>query len=307
MLNPNMKTRYLVISPAKDEAERIEKTIQAMIRQTILPGRWVIVDDGSQDRTSEIVRNYAGKHSWIQLHRIERDAKRKLGSAEIQAFAIGFELVKNVDFDFVVKLDCDLDLPANYFEYLLEKFHADDRLGIASGQFYEDGPNGWNVSWMPPYHAAGASKVVRSQCFEDIGGFPTRPGWDTADEIKAQFRGWKTCHFPELSFYHLRKEGAALGFLRTNLLHGEIYYVCGGGALFFALKVFHRMFTSRPFVLSGLALTWGYLRALLARKKRLVNESEQEFYKNALNQRIWGRLSRDEKQRESSAQNGFAT
>jgi poly-beta-1,6-N-acetyl-D-glucosamine synthase len=307
MSNTKMKARYLVISPAKDEAERIEKTIQAMTRQTILPMRWVVVDDGSQDKTSEIVRDYASKHNWIHLHRIERDATRKLGSAEIQAFATGFELVKNVDFDFVVKLDCDLDLPADYFESLLEKFHADPRLGIASGQFYEDGPKGWKVSWMPPYHVAGASKVVRAQCFEDIGGFPTRPGWDTADEIKARFRGWKTRHFPELSFYHLRNEGAALGFLRTNLLHGEIYYVCGGGALFFSFKVFHRMFTSRPFVLSGLALTWGYLGALLARKKRLVNESEREFYKNALNQRIWARFSRDEKQRESAAQNGFAT
>ncbi len=298
--------RYVVISPAKDEEERIEKTFQSVIAQTIRPVRWVLVDDGSTDRTWEIMQRYAREHDWIRIHRVDRTAERKLGTAEIRAFAVGYEMVKDLSFDFVVKLDTDLELPADYFELLLSKFHAEDRLGIASGMYFEKSPQGWVPSVMPSYHAAGASKMVRTKCFEEIDGFPMFPGWDTADEIKAQSRGWETRHFEDVKFYHLRIEGAASGSIKTNKLHGEVFYVCGGGPLFFSFKVLHRIVMGRPFVIAGLAMAWGYLKASIMGKPRLVDAREARFYKNRLNQRIFGRLRSVMGQSKPEAKDGFA-
>jgi poly-beta-1,6-N-acetyl-D-glucosamine synthase len=305
MSHNGMKDRYVVISPAKDEEKRIETTIQSLLRQTIRPVRWVIVDDGSQDRTWEILQSYAQQYDWIHAHRVVRDNKRKLGSAEIRAFTVGFELVKDLQFDFVVKLDTDLEFSPDYFESLLAKFHTDDRLGIASGNLLENYSNGWTVSPMPPYHAAGASKVVRSECFKEIGGFPMYPGWDTVDEIKAQFKGWGTRHFQDVLLYHLRAECSASGFLRTNVLHGEVYYACGGGPFFFLIKVLHRLVVGRPIVIGGLGLLWGYLKPLLMGRKRLVSAAEARCYRRVLNKRIWERLTRDLMKRESTAQDGL--
>ncbi len=299
--------RYVVISPAKDEATHIERTLKSVVGQTVLPVHWIIVDDGSQDATAEIVRGYEKTHDWIQLLKIDRDAVRRLGSAEIRAFAAGFELVKDIEFDFVVKLDCDLELPADYFELLLAKFDADERLGIASGVFSEPAGNGWIEKEQPAYHAVGACKVVRFACYQQIGGFPMFPGWDTADEIKAQFRGWKTRHFKDVKFYHLRREGAASGGLRTNKLHGEVYYACGGGLLFFGFKVLHRMWSGQPRVLGGLAMVWGYLKPRLTSKDRIVDDSEAKFYQNLLKKRIMDALSRNLLHRDSPSPDGLAT
>jgi glycosyltransferase involved in cell wall biosynthesis len=278
--------KYVIVSPIKDEEKYIETTIQSVLRQTVLPLRWIIVDDGSTDGTRRIVDHYAEKQPWITVLPLGSGSVRQTGLAEIRAFIAGFELVRETEFDFVVKLDGDLDLPPDYFERLIGKFQDDDTLGIASGVFLEQPRNRWISVPMPEYHAAGASKMVRSRCFQDIGGFVSNIGWDTIDEIRAQTRGWKTAHFKELRFYHLKPEGSGLGYIRTNSIHGEIYYLTGGGKLFFALKVLHRMIFGRAFLLGGLAMLGGFLKASASKRPRLVSDREAKFYRELLNARI---------------------
>ena len=286
-----MSSNYIIISPVKDEAERIETTLRSVVAQTMRPALWIIVDDGSQDQTPEIVQRYADANDWIHLHRIHRDAGRKLGSAEIRAFNAGYELVKGEAYDFIVKLDGDLELPPDYFARLMTKFNQEGKLGIASGIYLEKRGDAWTPAPCPPYHAAGASKMVRASCFRDIGGFPLYPGWDTADEIKAQARGWNTSHFPDIQFKHLRNEGTANGPLSTNILHGEVYFVTGGGWLFFVLKCLHRSLFHQPRILGGFAMLLGYMKAALRGGDRLVTKNEMNWYRQVQNQRLWEGLS----------------
>ena len=278
--------RYAIISPVKDEEVYVEATLRSVANQTWKPSQWVIVDDGSTDRTPEILSSYAKQFPWIQVVRVQRGPERQLGSAEIRAFSKGLEHVQVESLDFVVKLDCDVDLPPDYFERLLAKFQEDENLGIASGVYLENHTGNWTAIPMPAYHAAGASKVVRTACFREISGFALYPGWDTADEIKAQALGWRTCHFEEIQFRHLKPEGAGIGSLQKNLLHGEAYYRTGGGKLFFLMKVLHRLLFGRPFFIAGLALLWGFLSTWASGKKRLVSDVEARFYQRQLNARI---------------------
>ena len=114
--------KYVVISPVKDEAEYIEATLKSVINQSVRPGMWVIVDDGSRDATPSIVARYAATHSWIKPLTLRGDGRRQPGPPVIHAFNAGYDLVRNCDFDFVVKLDADLDLPSDYFEKLMAQF-----------------------------------------------------------------------------------------------------------------------------------------------------------------------------------------
>jgi poly-beta-1,6-N-acetyl-D-glucosamine synthase len=287
-----MKTRYILISPVKDEERYVETTIKAVLGQTLLPYKWIIVDDGSRDKTPEIVREYAEQFDWIRLVTLNQGGGRQPGSGIIRAFNEGYKLLNGVDFDFIVKFDCDIDFPRDYFERLIEKFDQDERLGIASGIYLEKQRGNWVPIIMPAYHAAGQTKVVRIQCFREIGGFVASRGWDSFDEIKAQMAGWKTRHFNELYFYHLKLEGSGIGFLRTAMMLGEIYYLTGGGALFFALKLMAGIVTTKPFLLGSVMMFFGYMKALLRRKKRLVSAAEARFYRTLLNQRIWNAVSR---------------
>jgi poly-beta-1,6-N-acetyl-D-glucosamine synthase len=283
MSDQNLTGNYVIVSPVKDEAAYLEKTIQGVIAQTLRPTRWILVDDGSCDASPQIIARYAEEYPWITKLTLSRDRERKPGSAVIAAFMAGCALLKADAFDFIVKLDCDLEIPANYFETLVARFGADPELGIASGIYFE---NGKPVK-MPTYHAAGCSKMVRARCFEEIGGFIPQRGWDTVDEIRAQSMGWKTCHFADLALGHLKLEGTGIGFRRTNVMLGQIYYSTGGGTLFLLLKCLHRMFSGKPFFLGGVAMLGGYLAAWWKREPKLVSASEAARYRRLLNQRMF--------------------
>jgi hypothetical protein len=281
------RIKYLVISPAKDESGYIRHTIRSVIQQSVRPVKWVIVDDGSVDGTADIVERNAKACPWIQLMRTGRSAGRDLGCAEVLAFNLAYEASKDMEYEFIVKLDCDVKLETHYFKTILNRMVSRKDLGIASGRYLEICRGQWRPVPMPDYHAAGASKVVRRTCFEEIGGFVPKKGWDTLDEIRAQMRGWQTTHFKDVEFLHLKPEGSAMGRVQSFAFLGEIYYLTGGGFVFFLLKVIHKCFCSRPMFAGALKMLVGYLRARTSGQERLVTESEAKFYRNMLVGRIF--------------------
>lgn len=287
----NNISEYILISPVKDEEQYIANTIESVLGQSILPKKWIIVDDGSSDATIDIINKYCKDLSWVELICLKRDRERIPGPAVVNAFNAGYNEIKNETFDYIVKLDGDLRFEDEYFEKIFNKFFENELLGIASGVYHEIKGKNWIRIPMPVYHAAGACKVIRRKCFEDIGGFAISKGWDTLDEIKAMVHGWKTAHFEDIHFYHLKIEGSGIGALRTNIMHGEIYYLTGGSKLFVMLKIIHRCIFGIPFIVAGLLLYFGYFKSFLLRKPRLVNKEEMILYRKILNERIISTIS----------------
>ena len=278
--------KILIISPVKNEEKYIKHTLDSVTTQTITPIQWVIVNDGSTDSTRSIVEEYAKKHSWIRIVDRQDRGFFEPGRGIIQAFNEGYRARDHDDYDYIIKLDCDLSFDPDYFQRLVEHFDQNEKLGIASGVCYQEEGREWIPFRMPYYHTAGASKFVRRECFEQIGGFIESRGWDTIDEIRAQMAGWETRHFAELRMDHLKFEGAHVGRLKTNAMHGEIFYMTGGGILFLSLKVIDRMFRGHPFILGGSMLFFGFLKPFVLRKKMLVTFEEAKFYRSLLNKRI---------------------
>jgi glycosyltransferase involved in cell wall biosynthesis len=280
---------YVLISPVKDEERYVELTLRSVVAQTLQPALWVIVDDGSTDGTVAIVQRYVERYPFIRLVRHPKSGVRQTGSAVIRAFNFGQQHIGACDHGFVVKLDCDLSFPPEYFKQLLRRFDDDPKLGIASGVYLEEAaPGSWTAVKMPSYHAFGACKVMRKACFEEIGGFVAAAGWDTVDEIRAWHRGWRTGHFEDLQVRHHKREGSGIGQLRTNRMHGEIFFVTGGDPLFLIFKVIHRIAT-RPFVIGAANLLFGYCAAAVRGVPRLVSSAEARGYRGLLRQRLFGR------------------
>ena len=286
------KQRYVIISPVRDEARFVHRTLASIAAQTVRPALWVIVDDGSTDGTREIVERFAREHEWVQVTGVSADARRQTGSRVVRNFQVGYEWLRGRAFDFVIKLDCDLDIPPDYFERLLARFGEDPQLGIASGVYLENRGGQWTPIEMPPYHTAGAMKMVRAQCYEDIGGFVASPGWDAVDEIKAHVKGWTTRHYTDLRVLHLKDEGSGIGFRRMNQMSGEIHYLTGGGPLFFAAKFLHRAAFGRPRVLGALAMLQAYGRCVVSRRPKLVSAEEARYYRRMLNRRMFAGMTR---------------
>ena len=205
------RTKYIIITPARDEGEFLEKTIASVAEQTILPQQWIIVNDGSHDDTGEIIDRAAAKYSWITArHRPDRGF-RQAGGGVIATFYDGYEQIKSTEWDFLIKLDADLSFSNDYFERCFQEFDKNPRLGIAGGGIYHEEQGELKLEKDPAFHVRGATKIYCRQCWDEIGGLLRAPGWDTLDELKANMLGWTTRTFPELRLSHHRFTGAADG------------------------------------------------------------------------------------------------
>ena len=273
--------KFVLITPARNEEAFIEKTLASMLKQTVLPERWVIVDDGSTDNTAAIVASFADGISWIELLRREQRADRNF-AGKVYAFKAGLERVQSIDYEIIGNLDADVSFDADYLDFLIRKFAEDSLLGVAGTPFTENsGYDSTRDSFEGENHVAGGCQLFRRRCFEEIGGYvPNRVGGiDWVAVTTARMRGWKTRSFPEKRFHHYRSLGTAERSVLGSLFsYGEKDYYLGGSPVWQIFRVAYRM-GKRPVIIGGLALLFGYCWAALRRIKRPVSRELMRFHR----------------------------
>lgn len=272
--------RYAIVSPVRNEARLIRRTLESVTMQSEPPARWIIVDDGSTDDTPAIVREYAEKHAFIHLLVVaDNDAgdssDRLLWAAEAIAFNVGLKEIDLDEVDFVVKLDGDLAFSSDYFATLLDEFDEDQSLGIAGGYCYQVHGDKRSLEWNPKSHVRGPTKMYRVECFRAIGGIEPVYAWDALDEIKAQMAGWRTGSF-DLVVDHLKPTGSAGGLLRAGVRMGKGAYLLGYHPLF-VLARGSRLALGRPYVIGGIAFVLGWVAGALQRLPRIVDGPTMEY------------------------------
>jgi len=278
--NPISHLPYVLITPARNEEKHIEQLIQSMIAQTALPAKWVIVNDGSTDATASLVGPYLEKHPWIELVNLPAHRDRTF-AAKVYAFNAGFEKVKSLEYEVIGNLDSDVSFDADYCEFLLNKFEADPRLGVAGTIFREDGYSSATDSFEGQNHVAGGCQLFRRQCFEEIGGYvPNKAGGiDWIAVTTARMKGWTTRSFREKFFFHYRSLGTAeRSLLASTFSYGEKDYYLGGHPVWEAFRVAYRA-TKKPYLVDGIALYSGYLSAFARRMKRPVSDELMRFHR----------------------------
>ncbi len=273
-----MNTKYLLITPCRDEAAYARRCLDSVVRQTVTPARWIIVDDGSTDGTPAILAEYAAKHPWIQVVRRDDRGKRAVGPGVIDALYAGLEKADLSEFPFLCKFDLDLDIPPRYFEILLQRMAAQPRLGTCSGKpYFPDPATGQLVSEKcGDEMSVGMTKFYRTACFQDIGGFVREVMWDGIDCHRCRMKEWIACSWdePDLRFIHLRPMGSSQQSIWVGRMrHGFGQYFMGTGWLYMTVSSVFRM-AHPPYLLGGLAMWWGYARSALQGKPRY---SDLEF------------------------------
>ena len=270
--------RYCLISPARDEAAYMRHTLDAVIAQSVPPALWVIVDDGSTDDTPRILAEYASRVDYIRIVRRENRGHRSVGPGVIDAFYAGYDTIDPAEFDYICKLDLDLELPPRYFEGLMERMEAEPRIGTCSGKaYYRDAETGTLISEKCGDETSlGMTKFYRTGCFQQIGGFVRQVMWDGIDCHRCRMKGWIACSWddPELRFVHLRPMGSSQqGIWAGRVRHGFGQYFMGTSPSYMAASALYRM-TRPPLVLGGAAMGWGYLSSMIRRNPRY---GEPEF------------------------------
>ena len=250
--------RYCLITPCRDEEKFARRTLDSIAEQTIPPALWVIVDDGSRDGTPEILREFAQKLPYIRIIRRPDRGDRKLGSGVIEAFDSGYETIDPRQFDYVCKLDLDLDLPAAYFEQLIARMEQNPRIGTCSGKPYMELDGKLISEKCGDENSVGMIKFYRTACFRQIGGFVREVMWDGIDCHRCRMHRWIAVSWddPQLRFTHLRPMGTSPAYMLAS-------------ALF-------RM-TRPPIVIGGIAMMWGYLRGWMRGSPQYADKEFRRF------------------------------
>ncbi len=281
---------YALISPVRDEARHIRRTLEAIVAQTHLPSEWVIVDDGSTDATREIVSEYAAAYPWIRLIGSGLQGRRERGSRIVEAFKRG-RLELRYSADVIVKLDGDLYLPAHYFAWVAEVFARIPAAGVVGGVgLVWDG-----TAWVPEkaalHNVVGYCKSYRTTCLDDIGGLQSSMGWDGIDEYAARARGWTVHVLRELSVLHFKQRGSAQKWWKARWEEGVGTAFMGYRPDFLMLRATYRGLVETPRVLSGLVLLSGFVWARISRRPQVPDSKARAELRKEQRRRIRALLS----------------
>lgn len=272
---------YVIISPCRNEAEYMKNTLDSVVKQTIKPNLWVIVDDGSTDTSPDILREYAEKYPFIKIVTRENRGHRSVGPGVIEAFYHGYDAVDVSQFEFVCKFDLDLDLPPRYFEILIKRMNENQRIGTCSGKaYFKDKITGNLISEKcGDEMSVGMTKFYRRTCFEEIGGFVRQVMWDGIDCHKCRQLGWIAVSWdePELRFIHLRPMGSSQkGIFTGRMRHGFGQYFMGTGLVYMTASSIFRMLHP-PYLIGGFAMSWGYVKSMFQRQPRFDDKPLVNF------------------------------
>ena len=291
-----MKTKYVLVTPVHNEEKFIEEHLKSVIAQTILPQKWLIVNDGSTDGSDEIIKQYEARHDFITSLRLKREDIESYYARRIEVFLLGYEKIKNEEHDFVATLDADISLEPTYYESIFAEFDRNRRLGVASG-FYVDKVKGQLqkvVRDPDQISTPGGLQVFRRECYEAIGGYSVLKygGSDTLAGTMARMHGWETKHFPQYQAIHYRALGTGDGahILAAKYRDGRAEYSLGMHPLFALAKSFRRVFLEKPFLLASTARLAGFLSGYLVREKIKIPDTVVNFVRREQMQRLrtWG-------------------
>jgi len=270
-----MDKNYIILSPVRNEEQYVEKTILSVLAQTIIPAEWIIIDDGSTDSTSRILEKYNRKLFIKVIKRSDR-GYTNIGKGVMEAFNDGIKNIQTSDWDYIVKLDCDLELEREYFEKLLLRFETESLAGILGGTTYIKDKSGMKEEKVPESHPMAAARMYRRKCFEDIGGLQITLGWDMLDLLQAQIAGWKTIRLPELKIKHFRQMSSRDGLWAGKVRTGKIFYKVGYHPIFLIARSFYRM-TQSPYLIETFGVIYGYFKAMLQGENIIVSLRERKF------------------------------
>jgi poly-beta-1,6-N-acetyl-D-glucosamine synthase len=283
-----IKKKYVLLTAAKNEGLYIEKTLESVANQTILPQKWIIINDGSTDDTERIIVRYRDKCKFIELISRQSNQERNFNSKSL-ALKEAYKLLKEYEYDYIGNLDADVSFENNFYEILIKYFNKDKCLGIIGGVIWEMNKKMWVYSHhRPEWCVGGATQFFRRELFEKIGGYPSLKygGEDTVAEYLAREYGWKVKAFQELKVYHHKLKSQRYSDIWSKYYQLGIQEYLWGTIISFQLLKCISRFIRKPYVLGGLINFIGYCSYYLSHKERGIPKDIANIIQKQQTERI---------------------
>ena len=274
---------YLLITPVKNEEESLNRVADSVIKQTIKPELWIIVDDGSTDKTPLIIKELVNKCTWIKVITLQQGARDITYHYSYVCkqgfdFALKYSANNNIDYEYIALLDADTLLVENYFEHIILKFEEDSNLGIASGSICYNHTCKLEIETSSENLPRGTGRMWRRKCFFDTGGYIIEPSPDSISNVKALKRGWKIRRFKDIMSIQTRYTSSAEGLWNGYKIKGNVSYYLNKHPLLIILNTSYFLIKTPYYI--GVAYLFGYLESLFKRKIKIEDKEIREYYWN---------------------------
>lgn len=218
--------KFLIVIPAHNEQDNLPFTLDSLQQQSFKDFKVVIVNDGSTDQTSEVIRKYTDSDSRFDTVNLEKSAHQP-GSKVVSAFKNGLKTQNKNDFDIICKFDADIILNENYLSEIEKAFANNPKYGLVGGLLYVEKDEKWVYEGNSnKHHVRGPMKAYRKECFEAMGGLRETLGWDNIDAILLENLGWKEIVLPELQVKLIKVKGADYTIKPADY-YGRYFYFLG--------------------------------------------------------------------------------
>lgn len=298
-MNPVPERKYLLITPARNEEENLPDVSESVAGQKVTPVLWIIVDDGSTDKTPSILEELKAKYSWIQSIRLPprpRDITFHYSYVCKQGFdyALKYCRENGIEYEYMGLLDADTVLEENYFGKLMDEFEKDSSLGIASGGVYYNAGGKLSREVSDKNLPRGTGRLWKEPCFLETGGYQVEPSPDSISNTKALLRGWKIRQYADVVEVQKRKTSAGEGLWKGYVKNGWMAYYVDKNL---PMVLFNTLYYSLKFpYYTGIAYLYGYLNSTIKREKKIEDMEIRTYYRSQnlgfLLSRISGILSR---------------
>jgi glycosyltransferase involved in cell wall biosynthesis len=277
------KYDYILATPCKNEESSLPALAESIINQTIMPKLWVIVDDGSTDKSYEILKDLELKHSWIKILSC-KEAKRDLSFHYAKIvdsglkFAVEFCAQHDLSFAYIGLIDADMILENRFFEKIIDRFEKNPNLGVASGSTAYYDSDELITETGRDNLPIGGLRLWRRKCFFETGGFPITYSADSVSNVLAILKGWELKKFDDIMGIQTRRTSSSVGLWKGYKTKGESDYYRDYHPLYVMLKVIKYIFTY-PFYI-GIAYLYGYIKAVFKFREKINIPQVREYYRN---------------------------
>jgi GT2 family glycosyltransferase len=264
ILSTTTNRRIVIVAPVRDESQYLQGTIDSIVSQKLKPVEWILVDDGSTDNTFAIAKKASEKYPWIRVVQRKDRGVRAVGPGVVNAFYFGYDQIQTIDYDYICKMDGDIEIGPDYFSTLVAYFEKDPYLGSASGKHFIEETDGLVEERTSDEMVAGMVNFYRRECFEAIGGFVRQVHWDGIAYHQARIAGWRTRSIrnPKLNIIHKRQMGSShRGIWHGRMRWGRGQYFMGTHPFYILPMGCYRML-EKPFIIGGLGIIAGYFKAM---------------------------------------------
>lgn len=285
-----MDAPYILVTPCFNEEKYIGFPLDSMTSQDSKPIRWVVVDDGSTDRTADLIKEKAVSEPWIRYHYRIQDDNKEYFASNVHAIEEGIQVIsdelkggKHEDCRYIAILDSDISLPPDYYSQIISRMEKNPEIGIASG-IYENLIEGKLVPVLNDRRSTPkAIMVFRRDCYEEIGGLLplSLGGEDTAACVTARMKGWVTWSFPDVKVVHHRPTGMgnSKNIRKARFNMGLSEYGLGSHPLFVLMKSAKRALKEKPLIIGGILRFAGFLSGYIRVRSRIVSEDFIRYYR----------------------------